>query len=302
MSKSLVSEIKQLKEQRNAIILAHYYVDGAIQDIADYVGDSYYLSRIASETSADVLVFAGVNFMADSAKILSPNKIVLHPDTQADCPMAHMVTVEKIKHTRKMVDDLAVVCYINSSTQLKAESDVIVTSANAVKVTNALPNKNIFFIPDRNLGKFVAKQLPHKHFIFNDGYCHVHENMDVANIMIAKELNPEIVVLAHPECNSKILAVADYIGSTTGIIEYVGTVLDKAFFVCTEIGVLHEMKKRYPDRMFYHHPSWVCEDMRKITLQKICDSLRTLSPEVILDEALSARALLPLARMLVLAK
>ncbi len=302
MSNLLVKNIELLKKEKNAIILAHYYVDGAIQEIADYVGDSYYLSKIASETDADVLVFAGVNFMADSAKILNPNKVVLHPDVEADCPMAHMVTTSKIAKMRAMYDDLAVVCYINSSTDLKAASDVCVTSANAVSITKALPNKNIFFIPDRNLAHYVADRVPDKHFIYNEGYCHVHENMNVDNIIAAKIMRKDIKVLAHPECNKKILDHADYIGSTTGIINHVSTCDDKDFYICTEIGVIYQLEKRYPDRRFYYHPNDVCADMKKITMQKIYNSLVTLSPEVKLDKEFSEKALKPLIKMLELSK
>ncbi len=302
MPNNLKNEIEILKKEKNAIILAHYYVDGEIQEISDYVGDSYYLSKIASSTSADVLVFAGVSFMADSAKILNPNKIVLHPDSTADCPMAHMVTVERIEKVRSMYDDLAVVCYINSSTDLKAASDVCVTSANAVSITRALPNKNIFFIPDRNLAHYVSAQVPDKHFVYNEGFCHVHENMNVDNIIAAKKIRSDIKVLAHPECNSRILDQADYIGSTTGIINHVETCSDKYFYICTEIGVLHQLEKKYPDRIFYHHPDDVCQDMKKITMQKIYDSLKTLSPEVKLDKEFSEKALKPLIKMLELSE
>ena len=171
----IFERVKELKAQKNAVILAHYYVDGDVQKIADYIGDSYYLSKIATTLSENVIIFAGVNFMADSAKVLNPNKKVILPDSTADCPMAHMVTTAQIKKVREMYDDVAVVCYINSTLELKAESDVCVTSANAVKVVKALPNKNIFFIPDKNLAHFVAEQIPEKHFIYNEeiGRAHV---------------------------------------------------------------------------------------------------------------------------------
>lgn len=302
MANKLAEEIINLKKEKNAIILAHYYVDGAIQEIADYVGDSYYLSKKAKETNAEVIVFAGVNFMADSAKILNPDKTVLLPDLTADCPMAHMVTTEKIAKMRELYDDLAVVCYINSSVELKACSDVIVTSANAIKVTKALPNKNIFFIPDQNLARFVAEQVPDKHFIFNDGYCPVHMNMDAHNVEVAKQMHPDMVVMAHPECNPRILALADYIGSTSGIINYVKTCDSKLFYVCTESGVLYQLNKLYPDKTFYYNTDYICPDMKKITMQKILNSLKTLEPKIDVQEDLSEKALKPLERMLELAK
>ena len=172
----IFERVAQLKAEKNAVILAHYYVNGDVQQVADYIGDSYYLSKVATTLSEKVIVFAGVNFMADSAKVLNPDKRLFCPDSTADCPMAHMVTTAQIKKVRELYEDVAVVCYINSTLELKAESDVCVTSANAVKVVKALPNKNIFFIPDKNLAHFVAEQIPEKHFIYNEGYCPVHNS------------------------------------------------------------------------------------------------------------------------------
>ena len=170
----LQNRIKQLKQEKNAVILAHYYVHDEVQEIADYIGDSFYLSKVATKTDADTIVFCGVSFMGESAKILNPEKTVLMPDETADCPMAHMADIDHIEELRKEYPDLAVVCYINSTAELKCHADVCVTSSNAIRIVKALPNKNIFFIPDENLGRFVAKQVPEKNFIFNDGYCHVH--------------------------------------------------------------------------------------------------------------------------------
>ena len=172
---AITDEIQQLKKEKNAVILAHYYVEDEVQDIADYIGDSYYLSRLATEVSADILVFCGVAFMGESAKVLNPGKKVLMPDITADCPMAHMADVDKIKMLRAQYEDLAVVCYINSTAELKMHSDVCVTSSNALKIVKALPNKNILFIPDDNLGRYIAFQVPEKHFVFNDGFCPIHK-------------------------------------------------------------------------------------------------------------------------------
>ena len=302
MTNDLAKEILRLKKEKNAIILAHYYVDGTVQDVADYIGDSYYLSKIAKESNADVLVFAGVNFMADSAKVLNPNKTVLLPDMTADCPMAHMVLLEQIDKVRSMYDDIAVVCYINSDINIKAKSDVIVTSANAVKVVKSLPNKNIFFIPDKNLGRYVSEIVKEKNFIFNEGYCPVHNFMDASKIKAVKKVHSDVLVLAHPECNSDVLALADYIGSTSGIIDYVSKCDAKRFYIATEIGVLHTLKKKYKDKIFYYNECHVCEDMKKITLEKIYNSLCTLSPSISVDEDLIDLANKPLERMLELAK
>ena len=202
---NLKKEIEQLKQEKNAVLLAHYYVDDAVQEIADYVGDSYYLAKVALKESKDVICFAGVNFMGESAKILNPDRTVIMPDQKADCPMAHMVDVEKIEEMRKKYDDLAVVCYINSTAEIKAHSDVCVTSSNAVKIVKALPNKNIFFIPDRNLAHYIAGLVPEKNFIYNEGFCIVHEYMEVEEIQEAKAAHPEAEVLSHPECPAKVL-------------------------------------------------------------------------------------------------
>ena len=179
---NLKKEIEQLKQEKNAVLLAHYYVDDAVQEIADYVGDSYYLAKVALKESKDVICFAGVNFMGESAKILNPDRTVIMPDQKADCPMAHMVDVEKIEEMRKKYDDLAVVCYINSTAEIKAHSDVCVTSSNALKVVTALPQKNIFFVPDENLGRYIGSKLPEKNFIYNDGFCHVHRSITAENV------------------------------------------------------------------------------------------------------------------------
>ena len=184
---NLKKEIEQLKQEKNAVLLAHYYVDDAVQEIADYVGDSYYLAKVALKESKDVICFAGVNFMGESAKILNPDRTVIMPDQKADCPMAHMVDVEKIEEMRKKYDDLAVVCYINSTAEIKAHSDVCVTSSNALKVVTALPQKNIFFVPDENLGRYIGSKLPEKNFIYNDGFCHVHRSITAENVKKAKE-------------------------------------------------------------------------------------------------------------------
>ncbi|MBD9267489.1 MAG: quinolinate synthase NadA, partial [[Ruminococcus] torques] len=213
-------EIEQLKKEKNAVILAHYYVRPEVQEIADYIGDSFYLSKVAVELEEQTIVFCGVSFMGESAKVLNPQKTVLMPDAKADCAMAHMADEETIRAMRKKYDDLAVVCYINSTAELKRLSDVCVTSANAVRIVKALPNKNIFFIPDENLGRFVAKQVPEKNFIFNDGYCHVHASIRKDQVEAAKKAHPNAPFIVHPECRPEILDLADFIGSTSEIIDY----------------------------------------------------------------------------------
>lgn len=291
--------IEELKKAKNAVIMAHYYVEDEVQDIADYIGDSYYLSDMATKIDADVIVLCGVAFMGESAKVLNPDKKVLLPALDADCPMAHMATVEKIEEIRAQYEDVAVVCYVNSTAELKAASDVCVTSANALKIVKALPNKHIFFIPDQNLAHYIADQLPEKHFIFNDGFCHVHHTVTVEQIMEAKKARPEALVLVHPECKPEVTAMADYIGSTSGIIKFATESDAKQFIVVTEMGVMHELKKRNPDKSFYTAGNMqVCPNMKKITLDKIIDALEQEKPEVIMDASLIEAAHKPMVRML----
>ena len=300
---NLKKEIEQLKKERNAVLLAHYYVDDAVQEIADYVGDSYYLAKVALKESKDVICFAGVNFMGESAKILNPDRTVIMPDQKADCPMAHMVDVEKIEEMRKKYDDLAVVCYINSTAALKELSDVCVTSANAVKIVKALPNKNIFFITDRNLAHFIAEQVPEKNFIYNEGFCIVHEFMDPEEVKAAKEAHPDALVLAHPECPQTVLKQADYIGSTSGIIKYAQESDNKEFIICTECGVQYKLETTCPDKKFYFTETVpVCKNMKKVFLEKVLHVLKTGENEVHVTDETRENAKRPLERMLELAK
>jgi len=295
--------IERLKNEKNAVIMAHYYVADEIQEIADYIGDSYYLSETATKINADTIVLCGVSFMGESAKILNPTKTVLLPDDTADCPMAHMADTERIREIREQYEDVAVVCYVNSTAELKTMSDVCVTSANALKIVQALPNKNIFFIPDQNLAHYIADKLPEKNFIFNEGYCHVHHNITAAQITEAKKLRPAARVLVHPECRPEVTSLADYIGSTSGIISYAKNSNAPEFIVVTEMGVLYELKKQNPDKKFYTAGNMqICPNMKKITLDKIIHALETGSPAVNLKEEFMKQALVPMERMLALSK
>lgn len=268
-------EIKQLKLEKDAVLLAHYYVPAEVQEIADYVGDSFYLSKVASKLTNKVLVFCGVSFMGESGKLLNPDKAVLMPDASADCPMAHMVTKAEIDDVRARYEDLAVVCYINSTAEIKSWSDVCVTSANAVQIVKKLPNQNILFIPDKNLGRYVAEQVPEKNVMLVKGYCPVHEEMKVKEIQELKQLHPLAEVLAHPECNASVLSIADYIGSTTGILKQAAASNAKEFIIATEIGVRYELEKQNPKKTFYFPKTEpVCMDMKKITLDGILHVLR----------------------------
>ena len=297
------NKIRELKKQKNAIILAHYYAPAEVQRIADYVGDSFYLAKIAKSSTADVIVFCGVAFMGESAKILNPNKKVLMPDVSADCPMAHMVTEGRIKELREKYDDLAVVCYINSTAELKCQSDVCVTSSNAVKIVKALPNKNIFFIPDKNLGRYVAEQVPEKNVILNHGYCPIHVKVSLEEVLQEKKLHPTALVLSHPECEEKILNISDYIGSTAEIIDFAKQSEKDEFIICTEDGVEFELIKTNPNKKFYFTKTRpCCVDMKLNTLDKLLKVLETEENPIEVDEETRERALLPLNRMLELAK
>ena len=297
------NKIRALKKQKNAIILAHYYAPAEVQRIADYVGDSFYLAKIAKSSTADVIVFCGVAFMGESAKILNPNKKVLMPDVSADCPMAHMVTEGRIKELREKYDDLAVVCYINSTAELKCQSDVCVTSSNAVKIVKALPNKNIFFIPDKNLGRYVAEQVPEKNVILNHGYCPIHVKVSLKEVLREKKSHPTALVLSHPECEENILNISDYIGSTAEIIDFAKQSEKDEFIICTEDGVEFELIKTNPNKKFYFTKTRpCCVDMKLNTLDKLLKVLETEENPIEVDEETRERALLPLNRMLELAK
>lgn len=295
-------EIEQLKKDKDAVILAHYYVPDEVQEIADYIGDSYYLSKMAVGLEQQTIVFCGVSFMGESAKILNPDKTVLMPDPCADCAMAHMADEETIRRMRERYDDLSVVCYINSTADLKRHSDVCVTSANAVDIVRALLTRNIFFIPDRNLARFVAEQVPEKNFIFNEGYCPVHEQISLAEAEKAKAEHPGAEVLTHPECPDALCRISDYVGSTSGIIKYAGMSSAEEFIVCTENGVRCELEKRYPQKRFYFTQTEpVCRDMKLITLEKVLHVLKTGENEMNIGGKVCGEAKRPLERMLELA-
>lgn len=297
------NRIEDLKKSKNAIILAHYYVPDEVQQIADYIGDSYYLSKIAKEAKQDTIVFCGVSFMGESAKILNPDKKVLMPDITADCPMAHMAQIEKIKEVRNQYDDVAVVCYINSTGELKKYSDVCVTSANAMKIVKALPNKNIYFIPDENLGRYIASQVLDKNFIFNDGFCPVHAEVRKDDVKLAKKMHPNALVLVHPECKMEVLEEADYIGSTSGIINYATDSDALEFIIGTETGVMYELKQKNPDKKFYPlMPHQICPDMKKVTLEKVLECMENESGAIEVTDELRNSANASLDRMLELAK
>lgn len=298
------AQILKLKQEKDAVIMAHYYVEDDIQEIADYVGDSYYLSDMATKIAEKTIVLCGVSFMGESAKLLNPEKRVLLPDASADCPMAHMATVERIAEVReKYGEEVAVVCYVNSTAELKAHSDVCVTSSNALKVVKALPNPVIYFIPDQHLGRYVAKQVPEKTFVFNDGGCPIHTMLTKEDVLSALEVHPKAKVLVHPECREEVVAMADYIGSTSGIIDYATASDAKEFIIVTELGVMYELRCKNPEKTFYPAgQQLICADMKKVTLDKIITVLNGDSEGLIMAPDFMDKANAPLKRMLELAR
>ena len=299
MKQDLRDRIAQLKQEKNAVILAHYYAPAEAQEMADYVGDSFYLAKVAKKSDADVIVFCGVAFMGESAKILNPEKTVLMPDLSADCAMAHMVAEGRIAQMREKYDDLAVVCYINSTAALKCESDVCVTSSNAVKIVRELPNRNIFFIPDRNLGRYVAEQVPEKNIILNDGCCPIHAELSAQQVKALRAEHPDALVLTHPECGDEVLAVSDMVGSTAEIIAYAAKSEAKEFIIGTEEGVAYQLQRDNPAKRFYFPETLpCCKDMKLNTLENILRVLESGEGEVTVSEEIRQKALLPLDRML----
>lgn len=300
---TLVEKIKKLKEEKDFVILAHYYVDGSVQEAADFVGDSYFLAKKATEVKNKNILLCGVSFMAESAKILNPEKNVYMADYTSDCPMAHMIDIDKIEEVRAENPDVAVVCYVNSTAEIKAHSDVCVTSSNAVRVVEKLPNKTIFFVPDNNLGRFVSAKLPEKDFIFHDGFCHVHKSIHKEELLKAKEALPDAKVLTHPECTWDIVELSDFVGSTSQIIDYATNSEDKSFIICTEIGVFYELGLKNPDKKFYSvgHRQF-CPNMKKITADKVLDVLENGAEPIEVPAEIAEKAVHSLNRMLELAK
>lgn len=299
----IADRIYQLKNEKNAVIMAHYYAPGEVQAVADYIGDSYYLSEMAVKLKEKTIVFCGVSFMGESAKLLNPDKKVLMPDLCADCPMAHMADGETIQKMRDTYEDLAVVCYINSTAELKQYADVCVTSANAVKIVKALPQKYIFFIPDRNLARHVAGQAPEKIFVYNEGYCPIHEGISLEEVQEEKRRHPKALILAHPECRTKIREISDYVGSTSGIIRYVSESGKQEFIICTEEGVSYKLRRDNPRKIFYFPKSLpVCEGMKLNTLEKLLRVLECEDNEVHVSGMLQRGSVEPLKKMLELAK
>ena len=298
-NEELKKKIERLKKKRNAVIIAHNYQRDEIQEIADISGDSLALSQAAVRTDADTIVFCGVQFMAESASILNPGKTVLLPVIEAGCPLADMITPEKLRAKKKEYPGAAVVCYVNSSAEVKAESDIACTSSNAVEVVKALKEKEIIFVPDRNLGRYVQSQVPDKKIILWDGFCPTHIRVQEEDIVKAKEAHPQAEVIAHPECNPAVLALSDHICSTGGMFKYVKASTSKEFIISTESGMLYKLQKENPDKKFYlPTPHLVCANMKLITLGWVAHSLENMVYEIKVSDEVREKAKRALDRML----
>jgi len=301
----LVEEIRKMREEKNAIILAHYYQESEVQDIADFVGDSLDLSRKAEDNDADIIVFAGVHFMAETAKILSPEKKVLIPDLMAGCSLADSCPPDEFAAFRKRYPDHTVISYVNTTAEIKAQTDIVCTSTNAKKIIDSLPeDEQIIFAPDRNLGNYI-NSITGRNMVVWDGACHVHEEFSLERILELKDEHPDAKIIAHPECEKPVLLVADHIGSTSSLLNYSKQDSAMKYIVATESGILHQMRKARPDKTFIAAPpkdsTCACNDckfMKLIGLKKIYNTLKFEVPEIQIEESLRVKAEHPIRRML----
>ena len=299
-----ISEIKKLKKEKNAVILAHCYQNIEVDEVADYIGDSLYLSQMAAKTDANIIVFAGVYFMAQTAKILNPAKKVLLPNLKAGCAMADMINLEQLRNFKNKYPNIPTVCYINSTAEVKSECDICCTSSNAIKIVESLKSPKVLFLPDKNLGKWVEKQLGNVEVITYNGCCPIHDRLEPIGIEETKAQYPNALVLAHPECTEDFLKLADFVGSTTGIMNYVKKSNEKQFIVATEKGVLDRLKRDYPNKQFYdinNEPS-ICQSMKLNSVSDIYYALKNESPEITVDNETAKKALKCIERMLEVSK
>jgi quinolinate synthase len=291
-------EIFRLKEDRHAIILAHNYQPAEVQDIADLTGDSLELSRAAASMDGDIIVFCGVDFMAETAAIISPEKTVLLPAPEACCPMADMITADELKLLKIRHPGAAVVCYVNTTAEVKAESDICCTSSNAVKVVNSLKEDRILFVPDRNLGLYTQR-FTKKEILPWEGFCSVHDQITPDDVRKAHDLHPGAIILVHPECRPEVIDLADHVASTSGIIRQVCNSSEKEFIIGTEVGILHRLIRECPTKQCYPlSPSAICRNMKKTDLNKIRNALISLQPRITVPEEIAHRARCAIERML----
>jgi quinolinate synthase len=295
---SLAEEVRELAAAQGAVLLAHNYQRAEVQDVADFVGDSLGLSRQAAATGARTIVFAGVHFMAETAKILAPDKTVLIPEPRAGCPMADMITAEQLRAWRAEYPGVPVATYVNSSAEVKAESDVCVTSANAVEVVRSLRSKRVLFAPDRNLGTWIASKLPEVEFVLWDGFCPTHDQVTAEQVQSAREANPGAEVLVHPECRPEVTALADAVLSTSQMLARAAASPATAFVVVTEDGLLHGLRKAAPEKAFVNlTPRMLCPNMKLTTLEKVRDALAYQQFAVDVEPDVAARARVAVERM-----
>jgi quinolinate synthase len=296
--KTVIEQIRELKKERNAVILAHNYQRAEVQDIADFVGDSLELSQKAAKTVAAVIVFCGVHFMAETASILSPDKVVLLPDAGAGCPMANMITAEQLRQKKQELPNATVVTYINSSAAVKAESDYCCTSANGVRVVQSIKNNEIIFVPDQYLGAFIAGKTG-KNMTLWPGYCPTHVKILPEDIILVKKAHPKAKVVVHPECRPDVVALADEALSTSGMIRYAARPDVTELIVATEVEILHRLNKENPGKKFIPASvKAICPNMKKITLEKVLESLETMAPEIKVPEEIRVKAVAAVNRML----
>jgi quinolinate synthase len=299
MMTDIVARINDLRRRRDAVILSHNYQLPEIQDIADHVGDSLELARVSSRVSHRVILFCGVHFMAETAKLFNPEKTVLMPDRHAGCPMANMIYPEKLRREKELHSEAAVVTYINSTAEIKALSDICCTSSNGVKIASRIPEKEIIFIPDKYLGSYVQRRVPDKTVHLYDGYCPTHMLFSAEGIRQLKEKYPASQVLVHPECRIEVQDIADAICSTSQMIDFSRQSPATQFIICTEIGMLYRLKKEVPGKEFIPgNPHALCPNMKLNTLEKVLWALEDMKHEIVVDPAFRDRALLPLKRML----
>ncbi|AAC07687.1 quinolinate synthase NadA [Aquifex aeolicus] len=302
--KELQKEVRRLAKEKNAVILAHYYQRPEVQDIADFVGDSLELARKASQTDADIIVFCGVRFMCETAKIVNPEKKVLHPNPESGCPMADMITAKQVRELREKHPDAEFVAYINTTADVKAEVDICVTSANAPKIIKKLEAKKIVFLPDQALGNWVAKQVPEKEFIIWKGFCPPHFEFTYKELEKLKEMYPDAKVAVHPECHPRVIELADFVGSTSQILKYATSVDAKRVIVVTEVGLKYTLEKINPNKEYIFPQSMnycgtvYCCTMKGITLPKVYETLKNEINEVTLPKDIIERARRPIERML----
>ena len=300
---NLIERIKKLKKEKNAIILAHSYQNIEVDEVADFVGDSLYLSQKAKDTTADIIVFAGVHFMAQTAKIISPDKKVLLPNLNAGCLMADMINLHQMVDFKKKHPNLPTVCYINSTAEVKSECDICCTSSNAIEIVKSLNAPKVLFVPDANLGKYVESQLDGVDVITYNGCCPVHDNVTEQNILDARKNYPQAKILIHPECKPSVSILGDYIGSTSGIIDYVKNSDEKQFVIVTEKGVADRLRRDYPNKEFILiSNNMLCESMKLTTLEEILYSLENEVNEITLDEDVRKRSASCIERMLKVSK